>query len=112
MIYATYIGKNKEYRTEFKTFAAGKKESITAGQYQILKNAKAFKFEGKGVDQKLEKAKQKTRDQKEKDVETLQKEKKEIAKKTAKAAKAGKNSKFNLTKLKDAQKRIKKLIGK
>ena len=62
MIYATYIGKNKEYRTEFKTFAVGKQEPITAGQYQVLKHVKSFLFEGKGIDQKLEKAKQKTRD--------------------------------------------------
>jgi len=77
-----------------------------------LKHVKSFLFEGKGIDQKLEKAKQKTRDQKEKDVQALQKEKKLIAEKTAKAAKAGKDSKLNLAKLKDAQKRIKKLIGK
>ena len=112
MIYATYIGKNKEYRTEFKTFVAGEKEPITQKQYELLKHSSGFEFEGKGVDKKLEKAKQEAKKQKEKERDDLKKEKAAINKKTAKAKNAVKESKFNFQKIKDAQKRLKKLIGK
>jgi hypothetical protein len=112
MIYATYIGKNETYKTEFKTFKNGKREIITAREYGILKNCTGFQFEGEGVDEKLEEQKELSKQNRKNSIDELQKEKEAIDQKVAAAKKVGKSDKVNLKKLKEAQKRIKTLLNK
>ena len=112
MIKATYIGKNKEYRTEFKVFIAGKKTEITKEQYDILKNVLNFEFDGEGVDEMLEKMRKATRERRKEEAIKLEQEKERVAAQTAKARGFAKTTQLNLGKLNTAQKKLKTLIGK